>query len=966
MKFTDQEKEHIKNELTHRIHLLAPHLLGQPIRDLRNRRQLRFGSKNGSLWVNVDPAHKEYGKWYDFQEGRGGDALSLIQRVKGLNFVDALAWAKNDFLNLTSPLSQQAERSREKKNKRIWTPLHPVPEDVPDPDLNNAYLSFQIKGKEVTQRHAYLDQEGRRLGYVVRVESTDEKGNRIKEPLPLTYCRDEEGNTYWRWKGFDAPRPLYGLDQLKSDRPVLIVEGEKTADAAQHLFPDYTVITWSGGTQSVGKADWTPLNKKEVTIWPDHDEAGLKAARELSSILKAQGGKGTQVKLVQVPEAFPPKWDLADPLPEGVDFEQLKSLIHKAPAILASHQVDVGSLKPPTPESLLAQKLATYIEPFTKELFGDPKLRDERSLLFGDGGRLSVTRSGNDAGKWWDTRLKKGGDVLSLLTHPLSKAKDKFSSLKDGELYLQEWVESFEKSHPEALRQQSSKATIPWTPLEVVSETAPALYKVDSSGQRIYVDGLQNKTQKVLDAYPYLDQQSKVLGYRVQVEKTLTDGTKTTQTLPVRWCERPDPQTPGTPQRAWRNAKWEAPRPLFGLEQLTLKPTAKVLIVEGERAALEARSHFPEYAVLTWMTGTSEFKTDWSPLKGRDVMIWPSDPKVARRIGRHLLKQDRQDVRLIRLPDGTPKNWNFDAPLPEKWTPETLKTALTSTSQAWMDDLKKIEAEKSEKSASPEEKALKQAERKHAEDSQKTEPPHEKNPIEPLEKRDEVNSDSNPVTPSPQAAPAQISAIAALGQILSLPLEVTASLSRVAKEAVRSRLETYSAKMEAQRTHARQGELQALISSAQSFSKETTDLALKFRESEALKPFFEEMNREAAGNSQRLSEVVRSDDHSKRFAHILEENPGLKSRAHELQERLSTLEQKWRGVAEMSKKAKEDPHKIWKAFASEHQPLSEVLQEIPTFDGKKLLEMAQAVVDNLRRVFSSLFHFERGPKLNQP
>ena len=45
--------------------------------------------------------------------------------------------------------------------------------------------------------------------------------------------------TAWRWKAPAAPRPLFNLQALtaKPDATVLIVEGEKTADAAAKLYP---------------------------------------------------------------------------------------------------------------------------------------------------------------------------------------------------------------------------------------------------------------------------------------------------------------------------------------------------------------------------------------------------------------------------------------------------------------------------------------------------------------------------------------------------------------------------------------------------------------------------------------------------------------------------------------------------------------------------------------------------------
>jgi len=61
-----------------------------------------------------------------------------------------------------------------------------------------------------------------------------DKADGGKEVMPLTFCQDAQGNREWRLRGYPPPRPLYGLDRLseRPEAPVLIVEGEKTADAA--------------------------------------------------------------------------------------------------------------------------------------------------------------------------------------------------------------------------------------------------------------------------------------------------------------------------------------------------------------------------------------------------------------------------------------------------------------------------------------------------------------------------------------------------------------------------------------------------------------------------------------------------------------------------------------------------------------------------------------------------------------
>ena len=131
-----------------------------------------------------------------------------------------------------------------------------------------------------------------------------------KDIRPLTFWRHPDGRREWRWKGLPAPRPLYGLDRLaaRPDAPVLIVEGEKAADAAAKLFPDHVAVTSQNGAKAADKADWSPLAGRQVTIWPDHDAEGATYAADVACLMQVTGA--ALVKTVSIPDSFPAKWDL--------------------------------------------------------------------------------------------------------------------------------------------------------------------------------------------------------------------------------------------------------------------------------------------------------------------------------------------------------------------------------------------------------------------------------------------------------------------------------------------------------------------------------------------------------------------------------------------------------------------------------------------------------------------------------
>ena len=76
----------------------------------------------------------------------------------------------------------------------------------------------------------------------------------------------------------------------------------------------------------------------------------------------------------------------------------------------------------------------------------------------------------------------------------------------------------------------------------------------------------------------------------------------------------------------WRKLDPPGLRPLFGLDRLAKHPNAKVIVCEGEKCADAAATIYnaPEYITITSMNGARlAHRSDWSPLKGRDVIVFP-------------------------------------------------------------------------------------------------------------------------------------------------------------------------------------------------------------------------------------------------------------------------------------------------------------------------------------------------------
>lgn len=211
-----------------------------------------------------------------------------------------------------------------------WVPIMPVPEEV-------TWTEPPHKLGRPSKIWPYVNGAGQLLGAIARFETPDGKTTR-----PLTYC-EKNGRREWRWKSFPVPRSLYALDYLAQNpsAPVLVVEGEKAADAAQALLPEHAVTTSPGGARAPSTACWDHLEGRVVTIWPDHDTDGLKYADDVARLALEAGT--VSVAIVNVPDTFPEKWDLAEPIPDGWDFDSIKGLLKSAGQVTKAITLDIGS-----------------------------------------------------------------------------------------------------------------------------------------------------------------------------------------------------------------------------------------------------------------------------------------------------------------------------------------------------------------------------------------------------------------------------------------------------------------------------------------------------------------------------------------------------------------------------------------------------------------------------------------------
>ena len=157
------------------------------------------------------------------------------------------------------------------------------------------------------EQYEYTDADGKVLVTVCRLDA-----------------RDGEPKQIWRKPaGVEPPPggyPLYRLPSLLANakRPLLVVEGEKTAECAQDLFGDrYEATTSIGGSGSAAHSDWTPAKGRAVYIWPDADTKGADYADAVVRLCHEVGAAAvSRVGTDDLPDG----WDLADAI-DGLDIE---------------------------------------------------------------------------------------------------------------------------------------------------------------------------------------------------------------------------------------------------------------------------------------------------------------------------------------------------------------------------------------------------------------------------------------------------------------------------------------------------------------------------------------------------------------------------------------------------------------------------------------------------------------------
>lgn len=279
------------------------------------------GNPGKSLVVELEGP--KAGMWIDFATGESGDIFDLWAASHGLD-------SHRQFPDLVRKIARWLGDA---PPATVTSPSRKPPVD----DLGPWSAKWD-----------YHDGEGRLIACVYRYDTADGKEYR---PWDVRERKMRAPN----------PRPLYNQPRLLLADEVVLVEGEKAADA---LISQGIAATtaMNGANAPVDKTDWSPLKDKRVLIWPDKDEAGIQYAERARDVLLRSGV--ASVAILEPPADKPEKWDAADAVAENMDVAAfLKSVPRRekqgAPGIPVFSLGQLLADTSPMPDDLIAPRLLT-------------------------------------------------------------------------------------------------------------------------------------------------------------------------------------------------------------------------------------------------------------------------------------------------------------------------------------------------------------------------------------------------------------------------------------------------------------------------------------------------------------------------------------------------------------------------------------------------------------------------------
>ncbi|MFZ2738066.1 MAG: phage/plasmid primase, P4 family [Burkholderiaceae bacterium] len=263
-----------------------------------------LGSPGDSLEIVL--TGEKAGLWTDRENGEGGDVFHLIATHYRVD-------VQKDFAKVLHLGAELVGRTANLPAK----PARKAKKEAPVDELGKA-----------TAKWDYLDASGQLIAVVYRYDPPGGK----KEFRPWDAKR--------RKVAPPDPRPLYNQPGLAKSDTVVLVEGEKCAQALMDAGICATTAMF-GANAPVDKTDWLPLKGKSVLIWPDKDKPGWAYADAASQAMLGAGAASCAI--LYAPQDKPDGWDAADAVVDGFDVAQF---IARGPRMQMQFPVDAPDENP--------------------------------------------------------------------------------------------------------------------------------------------------------------------------------------------------------------------------------------------------------------------------------------------------------------------------------------------------------------------------------------------------------------------------------------------------------------------------------------------------------------------------------------------------------------------------------------------------------------------------------------------
>lgn len=319
-------------------------------------------TQNGPEYEGLCPFHHEKtpsftvvpakGFYHCFGCGAHGDVIDFIRETQGIDGKAAVELLTGD-KQLTKAARQAKREIARAPERPMPEVIVPVPAKAPDivagqetPPIYNHKRDKTTTYRNPSKVYSYATAAGEIVAYVIRLDFEDGK----KATPTVTWSTRPDGTEGYSLLRPPRPYLLYNLDQIAADpdRDILIVEGEKCAEAVAEVNPHYIGSATMGGTQGPRHTDLTPLEGREVVLWPDQDDPGDQWAGLMLERLKEQGVKPKRIRIVRRDARKAKGWDIADAVAEGMD--KGRFLSHAREFIIEATQWRPGALDPDQPE----------------------------------------------------------------------------------------------------------------------------------------------------------------------------------------------------------------------------------------------------------------------------------------------------------------------------------------------------------------------------------------------------------------------------------------------------------------------------------------------------------------------------------------------------------------------------------------------------------------------------------------